>query len=39
MEDNFYIGVRHAADAIMLLLNEGLEKAANYYNSEGPYQG
>ncbi len=39
MEENFFVGVRHAADAIMFLLNEGLEKAANYYNSEGPYQG
>jgi len=39
IEDDFYSGVRHGADAIMMLLREGVEKTMSYYNSDAPYEG
>ncbi len=39
IEDNFYSGVCHGADAIMMLLMEGVEKTMSYYNSDAPYSG
>jgi PTH1 family peptidyl-tRNA hydrolase len=37
-EGNFYGGVEHAYDAIMMTLKEGIEKATSYYNSTMPYE-
>lgn len=37
-EEDFYGGVEHAYDAIMMLLKNGVEKVASYYNSTIPYE-
>ncbi|NIO16751.1 MAG: aminoacyl-tRNA hydrolase [Deltaproteobacteria bacterium] len=37
-EEDFYGGVAHAYDAIMMSLKKGVERAAGYYNSSIPYE-
>lgn len=38
IRDDICGGVRHAADAIMMSLKEGVDRAVTYYNSDRPYE-